>query len=34
MRIEENKVMPDPDDIFPCEYKNIAISKMWSRHLI
>lgn len=27
MRIEENKVMPDPDDIFPCEYKNICYIK-------
>lgn len=27
MRIEENKVMLDPDDIFPCEYKNICYIK-------
>lgn len=27
MRIKENKVMPDPDDIFPCEYKNMCYIK-------
>lgn len=34
MRIKENKVMPDPDDIFHANIKIYAISKMWSRHLI